>query len=119
MLVFIHKAAETILLTIPKMAALFDPRCYPPNEATPGTVRGAVNCANYLRSLDTQECFVPKAGVVMCTDSGTVVKGFTDGQESSSSYCRDVATAVVWILDHCPACGGDDCAIAGKYPVLP
>ena len=97
-----------------KISTLYDPRCYGPSLATPGTFRGAVDCAEYLKKLGKRHCRADKDGTVMCTSRGTVVKGFASGgKKSASSYCRDVAHAVVWVLDNCPACGGSNCDIAG------
>ncbi|KMP07747.1 hypothetical protein CISG_00108 [Coccidioides immitis RMSCC 3703] len=93
--------------------ALFDNHCYPRREATPGKVGGAVDCTNYLKRLGTKECRARKGGTIMCRSGGTIVKGFPNNANTASSYCRDVATAVVWVLDHCPACGGSDCDVAG------
>ncbi|KAI0767191.1 hypothetical protein C8Q74DRAFT_1317970 [Fomes fomentarius] len=91
-----------------------DGHCYPRSEATPGNVGGAVDCNNYLLGLGTKACTVPRSGTVMCHSGRTIVKGFAVGDDdTASSYCRDVATAVAWVLDNCPACPGNDCDVAG------
>ncbi|KAI0746730.1 hypothetical protein C8Q80DRAFT_1177050 [Daedaleopsis nitida] len=91
-----------------------DGRCYPTSEATPGDVGGAVDCNNYLLGLGTKACTVSRGGTVMCHSGRTIVKGFAVGDsDTASSYCRDVATAVAWVLDNCPACPQDSCNIAG------
>lgn len=92
--------------------------CYPANKATPGTVKDAVVCAKHLTSLGTRDCRARKNGTVLCTSGTTVVKGYAFNKATTSSWCKDVAAAVVWVLDHCPACGQDHCAIAGAYFLL-
>ncbi|KAI0800119.1 cytochrome P450 [Fomes fomentarius] len=91
-----------------------DGRCYPRSEATPGNVGGAVDCNNFLLGLGTTACTVSRGGTIMCHSGRTIVKGFGVGNDNTaSSYCRDVATAVAWVLNNCPACPGNDCDIAG------
>lgn len=92
---------------------LWDNRCFPGWEATPGTVGGAVDCANYLRGLGTRECRAPRDGIIMYRSRGTIIKSWAINEDSAASYCVDVAAAIGWVLDHCPACGGDGCAVAG------
>lgn len=65
-----------------------------PYESSQGTVGGAVECAEYLKSLGKRECRAEKGGTVMCTARRTVV------------------------MDHCPACSGDECAISGMWMAL-
>ena len=101
-------------LSVVSRGVLYDAQCYSPSEATPGSVGGAVDCANYLTSLGTQDCRTD-GSTVMCSSGRTMVRGIALGDDSASSFCSDVAVAVGWVLDNCPACGGDDCNIAGIW----
>ena len=101
-------------LSVANRAALYNPQCYSPSEATPGSVGGAVDCANYLTGLGSKDCHTD-GNTVMCSSGRTIVRGIALGADSATSSCQDVAIAVGWVLDNCPACGGDDCNIAGIW----
>lgn len=77
-------------------------------------VGGALSCANYLESLQKQECKVSSPGTVMCQEGSTAITGYARGEEDeTASHCEDVGRAVDWILDHCSTCSNLGCAIAG------
>jgi len=82
-------------------AAQFDPVCGPVDYAYTN-VGGIIACYNYLNSLGTQQCSTPSgAGISQFCYSGD---GNVIGQSiggPSSSYCRDVAFAVLYTVDHC------------------
>jgi len=41
--------------------------------------------------------------------------GYPIGKPTSQSYCRDVATAVFWVVNHCPNhCYEGECGIRGE-----
>jgi len=69
-----------------------------------GPVSGAKACYNYLKKLGTQYCAVHEQdpGVYdakFCTAGKTRVVG--EAVKKTKSYCRDVAHAVEWSINHC------------------
>jgi len=77
-------------------------------------VGGALSCANYLESLQKQECKVSGSGTVMCQEGSTAITGYArGGKDETASHCDDVGRTVDWILDHCSACSNVGRAVAG------
>ncbi|KAF2727035.1 hypothetical protein EJ04DRAFT_452167, partial [Polyplosphaeria fusca] len=87
--------------------------CLGPKDATQGKVGGAVNCAKSIRALGKNVCFAEGPNTHLCESGATKVIGWTTNNKRTTSWCEDVASGVEWILNNCPACGGNDCNIAG------
>lgn len=74
-----------------------------------GSTKGAKACKNYLIAAGTKECATHRhsAGdlysAVFCTADGTAVSGVST--HKASSYCRDVATGVEWVIKKCAEFG--------------
>ena len=84
------------------MEKRYEPRCGP-SDAAYANVNDLIACFNYLRNLGGTRCEAPaNYGVVeMCySGSGHVIGQSITGRSSSSS-CADVASAVLWSIDHC------------------
>ncbi|KFX86890.1 hypothetical protein V495_05253 [Pseudogymnoascus sp. VKM F-4514 (FW-929)] len=82
--------------------ARFEPKCGP-SEAAYTNVNDVIACYNYLKKLGTKKCSVPdNFGIAhFCTAGNAEVTGQSLKSKGTSSYCRDVATAVLWSVDHC------------------
>ncbi|KAJ3474536.1 hypothetical protein NLG97_g9800 [Lecanicillium saksenae] len=68
-------------------------------SAAPGTSPVATG----LHTSGWTGCGVPAGtdNIVMCHIGNAIVKGIADHQRGTSSYCRDVATGLRWILENC------------------
>ncbi|KAF2132495.1 hypothetical protein P153DRAFT_308806 [Dothidotthia symphoricarpi CBS 119687] len=66
-------------------------------------VNGIIACYNYLNGLGTANCAVPGKGVTnhMCSSGDAVITGQSLAGGGTSSYCRDVAAAVLWTINSC------------------
>ncbi|OAA71187.1 hypothetical protein ISF_01738 [Cordyceps fumosorosea ARSEF 2679] len=99
-------SAELYQQGLPKPAELsvlsanFNPICGP-NESRYTNVNGLVACFHYLQKLGTQQCKVPSEHSVFCRAGDAVVLGQAANLHGASSYCRDVATGLLYTIDHC------------------
>jgi len=91
------------------------------NDGTPAGWNNANACAVYLNNLGTTNCGAPRDGVTMCIGSGAAgelaahIIGYNVGPgNTASSWCRDVSTAVTWVLQHCNFCGNGYCGVEGE-----
>ncbi|KAH8811185.1 hypothetical protein F5884DRAFT_876339 [Xylogone sp. PMI_703] len=113
--------------TVVKRAPAFDPGCGP-SDAAYTDVNDIIACFNYLNSLGHQNCAVPSgAGVVqMCrAGNGQILGQGLNG--ATSSWCSDVANAVLWVINDCTrpdqsvagfqAANGNGNLIVGAYNV--
>lgn len=97
-------------------AALFTLECGP-EDAAYTNVNGLIACFNYLNALGTTSCGVPGYGnpvIQMCYSGDAQVIGQSITGDDESSYCRDVATAVLDVINGCTrpdqSCAGFDAA---------
>lgn len=116
------------LLASSKPVARFVDRCTTPSSHPHSQLAGwhnAVACGQYLDNLGTTPCVTSggQGGVVMCKADGypgevsATVRGYSIGDPSipRQSYCRDVASAVFWVVNHCPYhCYDNKCGIGGE-----
>ncbi|KAF2664291.1 hypothetical protein BT63DRAFT_465142 [Microthyrium microscopicum] len=63
----------------------------------------AENCYHFLLSKGTTACEVPDATShsIFCQVGDAVVMGMSRDRKAERSYCRDVASAVRWVIDNC------------------
>ncbi|KFY94617.1 hypothetical protein V500_03126 [Pseudogymnoascus sp. VKM F-4518 (FW-2643)] len=82
--------------------ARFEPKCGPVDSAYVN-VNDVIACYNHLKKLNTQKCVAPSGlGIAhFCYAGKAEVTGQSLNPKGSSSYCRDVASAVLWSVDHC------------------
>ncbi|KFY31695.1 hypothetical protein V493_00875 [Pseudogymnoascus sp. VKM F-4281 (FW-2241)] len=82
--------------------ARFEPRCGPVESAYTN-VNDVIACYNYLKKLGNKNCVAPEhLGIVrFCGAGAAVISGQSLDSSGSSSYCRHVADAVLWSVDHC------------------
>ncbi|KAF3040206.1 hypothetical protein E8E11_003157 [Didymella keratinophila] len=79
-----------------------------------GSVGNAIACYNYLNSLGERQCAVPDSqrSIIMCTAGDIHVEGYGIGR---SSWCKHVAQAVLWVIDHCTRPAQDTAGYAPAY----
>lgn len=87
----------------PSVAPAFDPVC---SSSSRADNVAALACYNYLGSLGTTDCGVPRAGINMCAAAVAAgrdarVDGRAIDTDSSHSPCVEVAKGLWWVLDHC------------------
>ncbi|KAF9223917.1 hypothetical protein BS17DRAFT_125633 [Gyrodon lividus] len=67
-----------------------------------GGVNNVIACFNYLNSIGGNACGVNGYNTVFCKSGDAGVGGSNvSGGSSTSSSCRDVATAVQWVFTNC------------------
>lgn len=116
------------------LAANFDGKCGPANEAYTN-VNGLVACYHYLQNLGTRQCTTPGSNnpgeFCHSGDASVTGQSLVSGTASSywyisippssvvkkdsptySSDSRDVATGLLWVIDHCTR---PDQSCAGKF----
>ncbi|KAF2014366.1 hypothetical protein BU24DRAFT_463162 [Aaosphaeria arxii CBS 175.79] len=96
-----------------QLSTLTDPYCGPDFAYIP--VNDAIACFHYLDGLGEQFCGVPdtQRSSVFCTAGrGSRIEGFGIGQRS---WCKHVAQAVLWTIDHCTRPGQDTAGSAPAY----
>ncbi|KAL2136126.1 hypothetical protein VTI74DRAFT_5349 [Chaetomium olivicolor] len=76
----------------------FTGRCGPA-EAAYTNVNDIIACFHYLQNLGTQAC-VAGENTVMCTAGQAHIYG-SALNGGTSSYCRDVASGVLWVINSC------------------
>jgi hypothetical protein len=79
--------------------------------ANQGDCNSIRDCANFLRNKGTTSCAVPGSGFSAFCESGSIqIYGVSTTGRGESSYCRDVACAVDWVVNNCRSednkCGG-------------
>ncbi|KAH8702960.1 hypothetical protein GQ44DRAFT_552925, partial [Phaeosphaeriaceae sp. PMI808] len=63
-------------------------------------VNEAIQCYKFLNALGTFPCRVPSGqrSTILAQAGRARIEGHGIGQ---SSYCSDVALAILWVIDHC------------------
>ncbi|KFY54221.1 hypothetical protein V496_07324 [Pseudogymnoascus sp. VKM F-4515 (FW-2607)] len=82
--------------------ARFEPKCGPSDSAYVN-VNEIIACYNYLKKLGNQNCVAPSGLDIahFCYAGAAEVSGQSINPNGSSSYCKHVADAVLWSVDHC------------------
>ncbi|KFY82089.1 hypothetical protein V500_10829 [Pseudogymnoascus sp. VKM F-4518 (FW-2643)] len=93
---------DSLSLESSSIEARFDPKCGPTNSAYTN-VNDIVACYHYLKKLGNKRCTAPpNLGIAHFCYAG---KGEVSGQaltsKGGSSYCKHVADAVLWSINHC------------------
>ncbi|KAF1359159.1 hypothetical protein EJ07DRAFT_91482, partial [Lizonia empirigonia] len=85
-----------------EMSVMFDSRCGPSDSAYTN-VNGLIACYNYLNNLDTTNCGVPGSAQVIefCRSGDAHATGQSITGNAESSYCRDVASGLLWTINSC------------------
>ncbi|TFK65679.1 hypothetical protein BDN72DRAFT_900512 [Pluteus cervinus] len=73
---------------------------------TTGNVDGVIACYDYLHSIGGNSCGVNGDKVRFCSSGDAQVTGSNiSGTGSAASLCRDVASALLWIITNCNSGG--------------
>ncbi|KAF2023234.1 hypothetical protein EK21DRAFT_95076 [Setomelanomma holmii] len=86
-----------------EMSVMFDARCGPSDGAYTN-VNGIIACYNYLRNLGTTNCGVKGPGAPVtefCRSGDAHATGQSITGNDESSYCRDVAAGLLWVINSC------------------
>ncbi|KAF2855638.1 hypothetical protein T440DRAFT_513742 [Plenodomus tracheiphilus IPT5] len=80
----------------------FVPRCGP-SESAYANVNGVIACYNYLKRIGQTRCPASGNAAVshFCYAGDAEVSAQSISGKDESSSCSDVATGVLWIVDHC------------------
>jgi len=81
---------------------LFQAGCGP-SDAAYAPVNDIIACFHYLDALGTTACGVPaNYGVIqMCRAGQGQILGQSVTGNAESSYCRDVASGILWVINSC------------------
>ncbi|KJZ71741.1 hypothetical protein HIM_08883 [Hirsutella minnesotensis 3608] len=97
-------SAQLYVMELPstsaKILARFQPYCGPAEQAY-ANVKNIVACYHYLNKLGHTQCTVSAGWSEFCFSGNGKITGFAYGEASQSSYCSDVAHAVLYTIDHC------------------
>ncbi|KAL2194627.1 hypothetical protein P885DRAFT_62733 [Corynascus similis CBS 632.67] len=92
-----------------RLDVLAAPKVY--SEVTPG-LDDVIACYHYLNKLGNIMCTTDYR-TIMCKAGKAHIRG-NALHGSTSSYCRHIANAVLWAVDHCPrpnkSCAGNEMA---------
>jgi hypothetical protein len=83
------------------------------------TVRsGAIACRNYLITIASSTCNVEKQASVLCSAGYSQIQGWNyfNNVNGVNATCGDVAIAASWVIETCPSCSADNCAVEGMHP---
>ncbi|OAA71188.1 hypothetical protein ISF_01739 [Cordyceps fumosorosea ARSEF 2679] len=74
-----------------------------PADAAYTNVNGIIACYHYLKNLGTQRCTTPGnyKSIEFCHSGDASITGTSLKSNGASSYCRDVASGLLWVVDHC------------------
>ena len=88
---------------------MIDPACGMSNA----TVKDVISCKDWIGQKDQTPCVVPAQGAItMCQTGSAVIFGESVTGRQEQVPCKDVATGVQWIIDHCLR---PDQTLAGRF----
>ncbi|CAA7266214.1 unnamed protein product [Cyclocybe aegerita] len=91
------KVPEINSTVAPQLSKRFDDFCQNTNLVNRDN---AIACYNYLNALGTTACGVD-TNIDFCVAGDAHIGGSNIAGGHASSYCRDVATGALWIINNC------------------